>query len=89
MRRSPWKLLYRPSQTEVEHELLYAAARSFALAASDLKAASESTRRLIERREAEPALSPDTVQKLNDYLLDSLEGYQKAQRRLIDVLIAK
>ena len=87
VRRSPWKLLHRPTTTEVEHELLYAAARSFALAASDLKAASESVRRVLDNHSDQIAADPQTAERLNTYLLDSLSNYEKVQQRLIDVLL--
>ena len=87
VRRSPWKVLYQPSVNELEHELLYGAARSFALAASDLKAASESVRRVLEFHSDQIAADPQTAQRLNTFLLDSLTTYEKAQQRLIDVLL--
>ncbi len=87
VRRSPWKLLYQPSVNELEHELLYGAARSFALAASDLKAASESVRRVLDNHSDQIAADPQTAQRLNTFLLDSLSTYEKAQQRLIDVLL--
>jgi len=87
VRRNPWKLFYRPTPTEVEHELLYAAARSFALAASDLKAASESVRRVLDTHPDLVAADPQSAERLTTYLLDSLSNYEKVQQRLIDVLL--
>ena len=87
IRRSPWKLLYRPSRSELEHELLYEAARSFALAGSDLKASSHSARRLLEHHRDE--LDEETVKRINEFLGDSLERYSNAQQRLVDVLLTK
>ena len=88
VRRSPWKVLYQPSVNELEHELLYGAARTFALAASDLKAASESVRRVLDYHSDQIAADPQSAQRLNTFLLDSLTTYEKAQQRLIDVLLA-
>ena len=87
VRRSPWKLFHEPSVNELEHELLYGAARSFALAASDLKAASESVRRVLDHHSDQIAADPESAQRLNTFLLDSLSSYEKAQQRLIDVLL--
>ncbi|MEE8156360.1 MAG: hypothetical protein V3T53_15505 [Phycisphaerales bacterium] len=87
VRRSPWKLFHQPSMNELEHELLYGAARSFALAASDLKAASESMRRVLDYHSDQIAADPQTAQRLNTFLLDSLTTYEKAQQDLIDVLL--
>jgi ABC-type transporter Mla subunit MlaD len=89
IRRSPWKLLYRPTRTELEHEMLYEATRSFALAASDLKAASESARRIVEHYPDELALDAETQKLVNEFLQESIEHYQAAQGRLADVLFAK
>lgn len=86
VRRSPWKLLYRPSRSEFEHELLYESARSFALAVSDLKAASESVERVLDRHGDRIADDPETVERLREHLFDRFENYQQAQQSLLDVL---
>ncbi|MBL8745655.1 MAG: hypothetical protein JNK58_04770 [Phycisphaerae bacterium] len=41
VRRSPWRLLYRPDKRELDFELLYDSARAYASAVSDLRTASE------------------------------------------------
>ncbi len=87
LRRSPWKILYTPRKSELEHELLYDAARSFAMAASDLKTASESVQRVMDRHPDRLNEDPQIVERLNAFLLDYLDGYEKAQQRLIDVLL--
>ena len=89
VRRSPWKLLQRPSREEQEHELLYASTRAFALAASDLKASSASVQRLLKNHGAEIRQDPETFNALTAYLRDSLERYGEAQQRLIDVLLTE
>ncbi len=86
VRRSPWKLLYRPSRSELEHELLYESARSFALAVSDLKAAAESVDRVMERHGDRLAEDPQAVDRLRDHLLDRFENYEQVQNKLLDVL---
>lgn len=87
VRRSPWKLLYQPTKGEFEHELLYEAARSFAVAASDLKAASESVDRVMTNHGERLAIDPDTAAQLRDHLQASFERYRAAQQRLMDVLV--
>ncbi len=87
IRRSPWKLLYRPSRSELEHELLYEAARSFALAGSDLRASSDSAQRLLDRHRDE--LDEETVKRINEFLGDSLQRYSNAQQRLVYVLLTE
>ena len=87
VRRSPWKLLYRPDESELEHELLYEAARSFAMAVSDLRAAADSTERLVNNHGEQIAADPELRKRVNDFLAGSLERYQGAQQKLIDVLL--
>ncbi|MHC4127094.1 MAG: hypothetical protein ACYSWT_11290 [Planctomycetota bacterium] len=89
IRRSPWKLLYRPQREEFEHELLYEATRSFAMAASDLKAASESAQRIADSRGAELQLDEQTQQLMNEMLHDALDRYRNAQERLATVLFSE
>ncbi len=88
VRRSPWKLLYRPDASELEHELLYEAARSFAMAVSDLRAAAESTERLVSNHGQEIAASPELRKQVGDFLTGSLDRYEAAQQKLLDVLLA-
>lgn len=87
-RRSPWKLLYRPSPDELQHELLYEAARSFAVAAADLKAASQSVQRILDQHADKIAGDEDAYRRLERNLVDSLAKYEKAQQQLLDVIVA-
>lgn len=85
VRRSPWKLLYTPQRGEVQHEMLFEAARSFAMAASDMKAATASAERLLNNHE----LNETTAAKLNEYLVDKVQAFEKAQQQLVDVLLTE
>jgi ABC-type transporter Mla subunit MlaD len=87
VRRSPWKLLYRPSPTELEHELLYEAARSFAVAAGDLKAASDAMRRVMDRHGDELMEDREAFELLTRNLQESFRKYEQAQDALFGVLI--
>jgi hypothetical protein len=87
VRRSPWKVLYRPSPTELEHELLYEAARSFAVAASDLKAASDAMRRVMDRHGEELMEDREAFELLSGNLQESFRKYEQAQQALFGVLI--
>jgi ABC-type transporter Mla subunit MlaD len=89
IRRSPWKLLYRPSATELEHELLYEAARSFVVAATELNAAAEAVDRVVSR--SGDALEGDraSFERLRQNLTEAAEKYQKAQEALFDVLVVE
>jgi ABC-type transporter Mla subunit MlaD len=87
LRRSPWKLLYRPGTEELEHELLYEAARSFASAAADLKSASESVDRILTEHSDRLDTDPELRRELEERLINSFDRYKEAQQRLTDVLI--
>ena len=87
IRRSPWKVLYRPGPKELEHELLYEAARSFALAAGDLRAAGGAVQRLMDMHGEALSADPDLVKRLTDYLGGPLDRYEGAQRALFDLLL--
>lgn len=84
VRRSPWRLLYRPDTRELQYELLYDAARSYAGALSDLRAASESLRVVSEvGAEGRPA-SDERMQLLLDNLDRAFEGYEEAESLFIE-----
>lgn len=87
VRRSPWKIMYQPGTEEVAHENLYEAARSFAIAASDLRAAGDSLRLVLTNDpalfERDPAFR-DSVQKM---VLDAMQRYESAQQQLNSVLM--
>ncbi len=87
VRRSPWKLLYRPSTDELEGELLYEAARSFALAAGDLRASTESFERVMDNHADLLQQDQGRLESMQTMLTDSFERYQKAQQHLLDILI--
>jgi len=89
VRRSPWRLLYRPGTTELEHEMLYEATRSFAIAAADLKAAAASADRMLSLHGDELARDPELLERVSRNLSDPLEKYERAQQRLFDVLLVE
>ncbi len=55
IRRSPWRLLYSPTEEELETDNLYDAARSFAIAAGALQAASTSLNAYAQARPEDEA----------------------------------
>ncbi|MCA9285899.1 MAG: hypothetical protein KDA22_11820 [Phycisphaerales bacterium] len=87
VRRSPWKLLYQPSERELEHELLYDAARSFALAAGELKISSESFERLLNDHSDAIRADPQLAERMRTMLEQSLQQYEQAQTALFSVLL--
>lgn len=80
VRQQPWRLLIRPNTRELESQVLYDAARSYAGAVSDLRAASESLESALAR-------SPDDRERLKalgDRLAESFEAYADAERALLE-----
>lgn len=88
VRRSPWKVLYSPNSDEVAHENLYESARSFAMAAGDLRAAGESLRLVIERDPGRYEADVKFREAVQAMVLDALAKYELAQQRLNDVLLS-
>jgi ABC-type transporter Mla subunit MlaD len=87
VRRSPWRLLYRPTESELENELLFDAARSFALVASDLRSSVETIDRVLSRDPTFFASQPEQAQRVRDLLTGSLERYEQAQNRLFTIIV--
>ncbi|MSR29004.1 MAG: hypothetical protein EXS03_05440 [Phycisphaerales bacterium] len=87
IRRSPWKILYQPSTDQVAHENLYDAARSFAMAAGDLRAAGDSLRLVIERDPGRYETDMKFREAVQTSVMDALDKYQRAQQQLNDVLM--
>ena len=85
IRAQPWRVLFRPDTKEFESQLLYDSARSFAVAASDLRAASE----LLDAAAAEPggAIDPETMDRYRRELSLSLEKFQQAEDQLLERII--
>ncbi len=89
IRRSPWKLLYKPTEQELAHEHLYEATRSFAVAAADMKAASLSVDRILQRYGEELAADQELFDRITGLLVEPLDRYETAQQRLFDVLVTQ
>jgi ABC-type transporter Mla subunit MlaD len=75
VRRSPWRLLYKPRPNEMANLNLFDAARQFAEGASDLNDASIALRDALNDSKADPA----QVQKLVDRLDQSFAGFKKVE----------
>ncbi|MCP3904064.1 MAG: hypothetical protein GY715_10560 [Planctomycetes bacterium] len=87
VRRAPWKLLYRPEDVEFQHEMLYDAARSFAIAVADLKVASRTAQRMLDEHGDELASDPELSERLRKTLLEPLGRYDRAQQNFLDILV--
>lgn len=86
VRRTPWRLLYRPTDRELNFELLYDAARAYAGAVAELRAAASS----FESAAAGDArLAEERVTELLDRLGIAAGGLEEAERMLLDLLRAQ
>ncbi len=86
-RSQPWRLLHRPDTKELENQLLYDSARSYALAVADLRAASESMEAIIARTGLTGQLDLDQMQAMRAKLQQAFEGYAVAESDLLDRMI--
>jgi ABC-type transporter Mla subunit MlaD len=77
IRRSPWRLLYSPKDQELEHDNLYDAARSFALGAGAVEAATESLKALVESEGPQS----ERAARLLQYLESITAKFDEAQTR--------
>lgn len=86
VRRSPWRLLYRPDTRELEFELLYDAARQYAEAVSDLRAAGEA----LESAGARAAVRGANAEELTplvELMKGSFEKYRAAEERFLNLVV--
>lgn len=87
VRRSPWKLLYQPGAGELARENLYEAARAFAIASSDLRAAGETLKSVLSSTPERFENDESFRQAVQQYVTGSLTRFEAAQQRLFDVLL--
>lgn len=86
-RAQPWRLLHRPDTKELENQLLYDTARSYAVAVSDLRAASEAMESVIDRAGATGQVDLDRLQAIRAKLQEAFEEYADAESALLDRMI--
>ena len=87
VRRSPWRLLYRPKTRELEYEMLYDSARTYAAAVSDLRAASESLESVIGSDGSRLASDGAPISEYLARIADAFEKYHAAEESFLDTLI--
>ncbi|HEV7298921.1 MAG TPA: MlaD family protein [Tepidisphaeraceae bacterium] len=78
IRRSPWRLLYKPGPGEMANLNLYDAARQFADGAGDLSDAAVSLRDLLD----DPDAKPEQVEKLIERLDQTFTEFQTVEQKL-------
>ena len=87
VRRSPWKLLYTPTTDVLAHENLYEAARSYVLATNELESAAGSFREVFELDPKLLERQPQLRKDVEKYVLDALERFKEAQKRLFSEIV--
>lgn len=83
IRNSPWRILYQPSRKEIEQELEFGAARTYADAVSDLRAASEALQALTSHG---GNIDTGEIERLQNQLRDAFERYQKLEEQMLTQL---
>lgn len=83
VRRSPWRLLYRPDKRELEFELLYDSAALYAGAVSDLRSAAE-TVESMNAAQALGAADPAQVREAIDGMNAAFERYKAVEKAFLD-----
>lgn len=84
VRRSPWRLLYRPRTRELETDNLYDAARSFALAAGTLDSAARALRAVAADPRADATRIQQMVQQTGEVFGKFREAEDQFWRMLRD-----
>ncbi|VAX41362.1 hypothetical protein MNBD_PLANCTO03-2275 [hydrothermal vent metagenome] len=86
-RSQPWRLLHRPDTKELENQLLYDSARSYAVAVGDLRAASESLEAIVTRAGLSGEVDLESLQAMRAELQEAFQTYADAERNLLDRMI--
>ncbi len=86
VRSQPWRLLHQPSTKELQTQVIYDATRSYAEAASDLRAAGEAMEAAAALHAAGAPGAPDLA-RLSATLADAIARYRQAEQYLLDKLV--
>lgn len=87
IRRSPWRILYQPKPGEVANENLFAAARDFTIAATEVRSAAESLQAVLQASPNMLETDPDLEASVRQFLSNSLQRLESAQSKLFSVII--
>lgn len=84
VKAAPWRLLLKPGDKRLGEELVYNAARTYARAVSDLRAASETLDQSLERSLADPRqMRPEELAAMHAQLDRAFAVYREAERELL------
>ncbi|MCC5822870.1 MAG: MlaD family protein [Phycisphaerales bacterium] len=89
LRAAPWRVLKQPSQRELRREPLYAAARAYADAVADLRAASEALDAAVSLSgpdAAGRADAPAEIARIATVVQAAYDRYADAERALLETL---
>lgn len=93
IRSQPWRLLGEPSKEEKRKAPLYDAARAYAAAVGDLRAASESLESLVARaggEEGEAGLIDQAeIAGMTRRVREAFDEYRRAEARMLELLAEK
>lgn len=81
VRQQPWRLLIRPTTKELKEQLVYDAARAYAEAVSNLRAASEAMEASLAG--GPPAAERATLEDLRARLDEAFTKYQEAEKEML------
>jgi hypothetical protein len=94
VRSQPWRLLIQPTTKEFESQVLYDATRSYAAAASDVRAAAEVVQQLTlpgqrggQGEAVAGGLDEAALEAASARLRESLETFAAAERALLQELV--
>lgn len=91
IRAQPWRLLRQPSEADLKREPLYAAARSYASAVADLRAASEALDAAINAQSIRSgsmnaAADPGEIMRIAQAVQAAYNDYDRAEQALLETL---
>ncbi|MDH3582739.1 MAG: hypothetical protein OER86_00830 [Phycisphaerae bacterium] len=86
VRRAPWRLLYEPSDQELESENLYDAARSFALAAGSLNMASDTLRAILDGHAGPAGTNSKEMESMVRKLSETFDRFESAEQKFWQAL---
>lgn len=89
IRRSPWRILYQPKPGELANENLFAAARDFTIAASEVRSAAQSLQEMQERLPQALSEDEEMQELVRRFLTQSLTRLETAQSRLFSVIVGE
>lgn len=88
IRASPWRLLYRPDMRELEYELLYNSARSYARAVGEMRILTDRMEALLARPQSDLTdADREAIAGFVDDLARTRESYEKVEDAFLDQLL--